>query len=307
MEQEWQQVSRRRGRSHARSGARRASEAVANGEEEVEPVPEVSAEKQTQIIRRVRTIANVIRDSKPLKVALSAVTKHFELNTVTVKTPVDVESSRFNTEEGTESRLTLVGYGIGSFCASSNAVHQLGFMVALREALSEGKTDNVEVADEIEAEIFDPAMNKSDAAIAEHFQLEVIQENEHGRRRVASNTVFFMPHCGKTLYENVLACNWGPAIKKIIIIGNSFSAYGDRVLASKERLKLVLVGVLPYLEEVALSCGVPKTHEDFGRYEAAFNDLSVHLFPSELLRRGLQDASLNEKMNVVSSLTLPVK
>ncbi|KAL3672360.1 hypothetical protein V7S43_003045 [Phytophthora oleae] len=240
-----------------------------------------------------------------LKDALSVVTKHFELDAVKVKTPVDVDA-----EEETEDGLTLVGYGIGSFCASSNAVHQLGFMVALRDALCEGQAPNVKVAaslDEIQAEIFDPAMNKSDAAIAEHFQLKVIQENEHGRRRVASNTVFFMPHCGKTLYQNVLACNWGPAIKKLIIIGNSFSAYGDRVLASKERLGLLLVSVLPYLEEVALSCGVAKNHEDFGRYEAAFNDLSVQRFPSELLARGLQDTNLNEKMTVASSLKLPVK
>jgi hypothetical protein len=76
------------------------------------------------------------------------------------------------------------------------------------------------------------------------------------------------------------------------------------VLASKEREQLLLVRVLPYLDEVALPCGVPKTHEDFTRYEAAFNDLSVHRFPPELLDRALRDdADLSEQMAAVTSAT----
>ncbi|KAG7386077.1 hypothetical protein PHYPSEUDO_000669 [Phytophthora pseudosyringae] len=319
MEQEWQQVSRRRrgkprhGPPHGRSAPSKTSKAATNAgdEEEVEPVPEVSAEKQTQIIRRVRAIADVLRDSLLLQDALSVVVEHFGLNAR--KAPrVDEEGARVDAEEETDDVPTLVGYGLGSFCASSNAVHQLGFLVALRGALRGGKAsgDDVEVADSTDkiqhcVEIFDPAMNKSDAAIAEHFELKLIQENEHGRRRVDSNTVFFMPHCGKALYDNVLACNWGPAIKKLVIIGNSFSAYGDRVLIAKEREELLLVSVLPYVAEVPLPCGVATTHEDFARYEAAFNDLSVHSFLSESLDRALASDNhhLHEKMAAAASST----
>ncbi|KAG2842957.1 hypothetical protein PC111_g2520 [Phytophthora cactorum] len=302
MEHEWQQVSRRR-RGKPRNGGSRpqfvrskAFNAATNvGEEEVEPVPEVSADKQTQIIRRVGAIAEVLRDSLLLQDALRVIVEHFELNAAKKSLDKDVEGD--DTEEETNYSPTLVGYGLGSFCASSNAVHQLGFLVALIGALDGRKlTSDVHKIPHC-AEIFDPAMNKNDAAIAEHFQLKVIQENEHGRRRVDSNSVFFMPHCGKTLYQNVLACNWGPAIKRLVIIGNSFSAYGDRVLAAKEREELLLVSVLPYLKEVPLPCGVAKSHEDFARYEAAFNDLSVHRFPSALLDRALKDDKLlNEKM-----------
>lgn len=64
---------------------------------------------------------------------------------------------------------------------------------------------------------------KSDAAIAGSFNVGVIEDNEHGRRCVDRKTVFFMPHCGKTLYENVLACNWGPAMEKLVIIGNRYA------------------------------------------------------------------------------------
>lgn len=69
----------------------------------------------------------------------------------------------------------------------------------------------------------------------------------------------------------------------------SFSAYGDRVLAAQARQELLLVRVLPYLEEVPLSCGVTKAHADFVRYEAAFNDLSAHQFPSVRSRAGRRE------------------
>ncbi|KAG6623739.1 Protein Kinase [Phytophthora cinnamomi] len=311
MEQEWQLVSRRQRRGKARSGSSRLRSSTSkarkpspNGEEVVEPVDEVAAEKQTQIAQRVRAIADVLRDSLLLKDALRVVTEQFELNAV----QSHKEGGDEYAGEGVREP-TLVGYGLGSFCASSNAVHQLGFLVALKEALGAGKaTATAEVAagaDKIQhrAEIFDPAMNKSDAAIAESLDVSVIQDNEHGRRRVARNTVFFMPHCGKTLYENVLACNWGPELNRLVIIGNSFSAYGDRVLAAQERQELLLVRVLPFLEEVPLSCGVTKAHADFARYEAAFNDLSAHRFPSDSLSRALSDASLRDRMAAVATST----
>ncbi|KAE9361981.1 hypothetical protein PF008_g474 [Phytophthora fragariae] len=295
MEQEWQLVSRRQrrgkarnGPSHPRPAPSKARKPYSNvGEEVVEPVPEVSSEKQAQIIQRVRAIADVLRDSLLLKDALRVVVEHFQLKSQDADAPV------------------LVGYGLGSFCASSNAVHQLGFLVALKEALDAGETTVTTSADRIQhrAEIFDPAMNKSDAAIAASLDVSVIEDNEHGRRRVARNTVFFMPHCGKTLYENVLACNWGPSMAKLVIIGNSFSAYGDRVLAAQERQELLLVRVLPYLEEVPLSCGVTKAHADFARYEAAFNDLSAHRFPSSSLACALDDSNLSERMAAVATTT----
>ncbi|KAG2524701.1 hypothetical protein JM16_004861 [Phytophthora kernoviae] len=271
-------------------------------EEAVEPVPEVSADKQKQIVRRVRAIVTVLQDSLLLKDTLREIRAHFELDAV------KVQAGEEGTRDTVDHRPTLVGYGLGSFCASSNAVHQLGFLVALNGALREYHT-NVDANDaknsvlsQHKVEIFDPAMNKSDAAILQHFEIGVIEENEHGRRRVDHNTVFFMPHCGKGLYQNVLACNWGPAVKKIIVIGNSFSAYGDRVLSAIDREGLVLVDVLPYLKEVSLSYGVSKTHEDFTRYEAAFNDMSLHSFPSNLTECAFRDdVKLTKRMAALAS------
>ena len=64
----------------------------------------------------------------------------------------------------------------------------------------------------------------------------------------------------------------------------------------------MLVNVLSYLEEVRLSCGVPKLHKDFARYEAAFNDLSVHRFPPDLMDGALEtDKDLIARMAAVAS------
>jgi hypothetical protein len=61
---------------------------------------------------------------------------------------------------------------------------------------------------------------QSDALIAERFGLRVLSENECGRRRVTTRTIFFMPHCGKSLYENVVASNWGRRLGDVVIVGN---------------------------------------------------------------------------------------
>ncbi|RMX68656.1 hypothetical protein KXD40_000880 [Peronospora effusa] len=291
MAAKWQQIRRRRRQKFQK--------------EVMEPVDEVSTEKQLQIIQRVHMISHVLQDSLLLNEALNGIASHFKF----IPAQKTLMKDEFHEKDVNHNVLMIIGYGLGSFCASSNAVHQLGFLVALKRALDEkfcssGDAKVSKMSDGIPhgVEIYDPAMNKSDAFIAEQFQLKVIQENEHARRHVVCNTVFFMPHCDKVLYENVLACNWGPAMKKLVIIGNSFSAYGDRVLAAEEREQLLLVSVLPYLEEVHLSCGVSKIHQDFARYETAFNDLSVHRFPPDLLDRALKtDKDLIARMAAVTS------
>lgn len=58
----------------------------------------------------------------------------------------------------------------------------------------------------------------------------------------------------------------------------SFTAYSDRTIGASERKELLLLRALPFLTELPLPVGVDKTHDEFSRYEAAFNDLSVLVF-----------------------------
>ncbi|KAJ8042630.1 SRR1-like protein [Holothuria leucospilota] len=51
---------------------------------------------------------------------------------------------------------------------------------------------------------------------------------QEGKRHCTQPTLFFMPHCGKPLYNNLLWANWGHTLNNLIILGNRFSSFLDR-------------------------------------------------------------------------------
>lgn len=194
----------------------------------------VSDTKRRAIEQRVARISEALDASPLLLEAVEAISAHFgRLQAVREK------------KEEQEQAVEVVAYGLGSFSASSNAVYQLALLVALERALTPWRTENSRCP-----EVFDPVMNEvravhqlgvgrrigwwqlltacfassstrqSDVLIAERFGLRVLRENECGRRQAAARTVFFMPHCGKSLYENVVASNWGRRLGDVVIVGN---------------------------------------------------------------------------------------
>lgn len=56
--------------------------------------------------------------------------------------------------------------------------------------------------------------------------LSILQE---GKRLATKPTLFYLMHCGKALYNNLLWKNWSTrCLPLMIIIGNSFSGMWDR-------------------------------------------------------------------------------
>ncbi|XP_023793619.1 SRR1-like protein [Cyanistes caeruleus] len=106
--------------------------------------------------------------------------------------------------------------------------------------------------------------------------LVVKREGKHGVQGAA--TLFYMVHCGKALYNNLLWSNWSPAaLSKLVIIGNSFRGIEERLLSRiLERDYSYIAKVLKGVEEVALP-----SHP---RYLDTFNDTSVHWFPLDKLQ-----------------------
>ncbi|KFQ43029.1 SRR1-like, partial [Nestor notabilis] len=102
------------------------------------------------------------------------------------------------------------------------------------------------------------------------------QEGKHDVE--GSATVFYMVHCGKALYNNLLWRNWSAeALSKMVIIGNSFQGMEERLLSRVlERDYSYIAKVLKGTEEAALP-----THP---RYLDTFNDTSVHWFPLQKLQ-----------------------
>jgi hypothetical protein len=77
--------------------------------------------------------------------------------------------------------------------------------------------------------IFDPVMTDLDKELCQVHNIEIIKENESGKRSVKRETLFYMPHCGRGLYSNTLSANWNiEQISLLTFIGNNFDMYVGR-------------------------------------------------------------------------------
>ena len=96
--------------------------------------------------------------------------------------------------------------------------------------------------------IYDPMFTGEEKEILLQHKIELITVNEvkalkllnhwdnfsqflsdqEGKRKVARDTLFYMPHAGKRLYSNLLWANWGISLHHVSIYGNSFARYDEQ-------------------------------------------------------------------------------
>ncbi|NXS60976.1 SRR1L protein, partial [Brachypteracias leptosomus] len=163
-----------------------------------------------------------------------------------------------------------VCYGLGRFSACPAARSQLAFLLLLLEELGvpPGRCS-----------LFDPAFSGEEEAVLGELGLRLLPENEEGKHSLGgSATLFYMVHCGKALYNNLLWRNWSlEALPKMVIIGNSFKGIEERLLPRiLKRDYSYIAKVLPGTEEAALPA--------HPRYLDTFNDTSIHWFPLQKLQ-----------------------
>lgn len=52
---------------------------------------------------------------------------------------------------------------------------------------------------------------------------------QEGKRHIQDPTLFYMIHCGKALYNNLLWSNWSmEGLANLVVIGNSFRGIEER-------------------------------------------------------------------------------
>lgn len=141
--------------------------------------------------------------------------------------------------------------------------------------------------------IFDPIMSDLDHRIAESCNFSVIEENEVMRtgqwmafsfhalnassaqraaRSITAPTLFYMPHCGHTLYNNLLRANWSPrTLPDILVVGNSFDAYSTLQTA------IELASKATYLYRAARIVEEQPFPDGFMGGDV-FNNTSLHMF-----------------------------
>ncbi|NXX12230.1 SRR1L protein, partial [Podargus strigoides] len=163
-----------------------------------------------------------------------------------------------------------VCYGLGPFSGCPVARSQLAFLLLLLEELGVPPS---------RCSLFDPVFSTTEVMVLGELGLRVITENEEGKHSVeGSPTLFYMVHCGKALYNNLLWRNWAlGALSKMVIVGNSFKGIEERLLSRiLERDYSYIAKVLKGAEEVALPA--------HPRYMDTFNDTSIHWFPLQKLK-----------------------
>ncbi|CAH1247344.1 SRRD [Branchiostoma lanceolatum] len=156
----------------------------------------------------------------------------------------------------------IVCYGLGRFSSCVTARYQLGLLLLLMEVLHVPGS----------CYVYDPVFSSSEKLLLEKLGCQLILTNEEGKRPVDRRTLFYMPHCGKPLYNNLLWANWGQQLSKLIILGNSLSNMALRF--PRQELKksaFYIHSILDYTKEVPL----PNNFH----FLDVFNDLSLHVFP----------------------------
>lgn len=70
-------------------------------------------------------------------------------------------------------------------------------------------------------DVFDPVLEEVEEAALRARGCGVPAVNEECRRAaVLGGTLFFMPHCGRQLYANLLEANWGHAtLQRVQVFG----------------------------------------------------------------------------------------
>ena len=168
----------------------------------------------------------------------------------------------------------LACFGIGNFADVPAAT----FQVALSFILYDHVRQRAPPGQDVDFNSYDPIFSELEKGFLERCHCHVPKSNEEGRRCAPNVTLFFMPHCGRQLYANLLRANWSiENLQRLIIIGNSFEEYciathgaenGDLISRAAE-----------FVTETSLSGTSP------GRFANAFCSIRLHTFdPSHLSR-----------------------
>ncbi|XP_071539369.1 SRR1-like protein [Panulirus ornatus] len=156
----------------------------------------------------------------------------------------------------------IVCFGLGQPSTSRIVKYQTALLLILKDHFN------------VEVETYDPVYSNVDIRVLEKLSLKVSVVNEEGKRSVKEVTIFFMPHCGKELYNNLLWANWNPiSLPQCIIIGNSFGSIVQNVPSRilKQHYKFIYVAERLFKEYPLKS---------LVEYDDIFNDMSIHVLPA---------------------------
>lgn len=166
----------------------------------------------------------------------------------------------------------VVCYGIGRVSSDLTAQYQLSVLLCLMEIIKVKQ-----------AFIYDPILTDAEIDVLEKFGLQNIGHNERCRHKTDVSTLFYMPHCSVSMYNNLLYANWKTQqLNQMLIIGNKFSSYFIRMTDKQ------LFQKSHYL--LKIKDGFVETQFPLFIIPNIFNDTALHIFPMDKLQ--LLDSSI---------------
>jgi SRR1 domain len=179
-------------------------------------------------------------------------------------------SSSSSSPSSSSSWLDIVCFGIGSPQCSVRAQYQFALIIAVAEHLG---FDAVNALHH-----FDPVVGTDEAdALAEAIGrlwpglvVRHVDVNEQCARLADTPTLFFMPHCGRELYENLVRANSEHGtLDRLVLVGNAFSIYEEALVDADERRAIANVLAAAPLAQVQPFAG------RFEPLDVAFTDMCI--------------------------------
>ena len=174
----------------------------------------------------------------------------------------------------------ILCYGLGNFSRThptyfSASMWQLALLLQLREDLTSSqqapRTCNPKVY------FYDPVSTPHETTFLKQQQIQVLTQDEQGKREMAACALVFMPHCPAILYENLFQTNptaFRPdGSSSCLLIGNSIRNFCDALSPSIDMptLRARLEG----LDEHQLTVDDDDARGQPGDFDKAFNDTFI--------------------------------
>jgi hypothetical protein len=167
----------------------------------------------------------------------------------------------------TASSLNIVSYGLGSLDHNLNSRYQFALLLLIIDELKLNLKIDL-------CHFYDPIFNLNDKYLIENlFDFNIMDNNNEAKCCINEKlTLFYMPHVGKPLYNNLLFSNWTVSnLNKLYLIGNSFDFINTMTLNED------LVNYYKYIRHSLSFINEVKLCSKC-QFTDAFSDLSLHKF-----------------------------
>ena len=128
---------------------------------------------------------------------------------------------------------------------------------------------------------YDPCTTPLEESFLRQREIQILATNERGRLFIGRDapTIFFMPHCPKSLYDNVAWAHWS-CLETTAIVGNSLVNHAE-ALSNDKRSCPCLQILVPWIREHKLESTKQDLQQSAGNFLGAFNDMYLTAFTSK--------------------------